>query len=275
MKNKLVVVMVLKGTGCEELDPFLPTVSFERFDVNDIDFEHVEADFVFSVDNPNPVEIELATFTYRLGFEGTELLSGNSGDGFTLEAVGGSELRLPVDLGWEDAWNTVQATRGEDEVDFALSGGFGFDTPLGVVELPYQEGGSFPAVRTPRFAFEKFRVARLDLLTQTATVELDLAIDNDHASSLVFQQFDYTVSLAGSEVADGLIPDLGAVEGASESIKTLSLDIDLLATGVTVVELLTSGGRANIGLDAVMDVDTPFGLLPLSIDETGEVSVER
>ena len=83
------------------------------------------------------------------------------------------------------------------------------------------------------------------------------------------------MSLAGSEVADGLIPDLGAVEGASESIKTLSLDIDLLATGVTVVELLTSGGRANIGLDAVMDVDTPFGLLPLSIDETGEVTVER
>lgn len=275
MTRERLVILLLLGAGCEQLEPFMPTVSFERFDVNAIDFERVEADFVFAVDNPNPVEIDLASFDYRLDFEGTELLSGDSGDGFTLEAIGGTELRLPVDLSWEDAWDTVQATRGEDEVDFSLAGGFGFDTPLGVIELPYQEGGTFPAVRTPRFGFQTLRVARVDLLTQTATVELDLAIDNDHGSNLLFQDFDYAISLGGSRVASGLVPDLGSVEGASESTKTLSLDIDLLATGVTVVDLITNGGRADLGLDATMDVDTPFGMLPLSIDETGEVQVER
>jgi hypothetical protein len=37
---------------------------------------------------------------------------------------------------------------------------------------------------------------------------------------------------------------------------------------------LTRRDPLNIGLAATMDVDTPFGVVPLSIDQTGNVTVQ-
>ena len=34
---------------------FISSVEFERLEVIDIDFEHVETDLIFNIDNPNPV----------------------------------------------------------------------------------------------------------------------------------------------------------------------------------------------------------------------------
>ncbi len=272
--NSRLLLLVGLCAGCAELDPYLPKVKFEELRVNDIDFEKADVDFVFNVENPNPLEISLSSFSYALGFEQIELLSGDNEDGFTLEASAGSELDLPVSVTWENAWNTVQATRGEDVVDFGLDGHFGFDTPIGEARIPYSEAGDFPAVRTPKFSFETVRVASFDPIGMTASVEVDLGVDNEHASSLFFEAFDYNLSLGGNQVASGLIGDLGEIEGATNGTLVLPVDIDLLGVGTTVYEARAGNGNVAIGLDAGMDVDTPFGLLPLSIDETGNVSVE-
>ena len=49
-------------TACEgwqdfELDPYLPTVTFDNLEILDVNWEGVEADFVFNVNNPNPVDV--------------------------------------------------------------------------------------------------------------------------------------------------------------------------------------------------------------------------
>lgn len=259
--------------GCAELQPFLPTVSFERMDVEDVDFEHIQADFVFQIDNPNPIQVGLSSFSWALALEEQDLLSGDNPDGFTLEASDGSELALPVDLGWRDAWDTVQATRGEDFVDFGLKGHFGFDTPIGEARIPYDEGGNFPALRTPKVRFDRVRVGRLDLLRQTASLELDLGVDNEHATTIFFDRFDYGVSLGGTEVAAGLVEQLGGVEGATEGVLTLPFEVNLLSLGTQVVSSIVNKQPIDVALDATVDVDTPFGVVPLYIDEQGVTTV--
>jgi len=272
--NRLLPWFLLTSAGCAELEPYLPKVHFEELRVNDIDFEKADVDFVFNVENPNPLEISLSSFSYALGFEQVELLSGDNEDGFTLEASAGSELDLPVVVTWQSAWETVQATRGEDVVDFGLDGHFGFDTPLGEARVPYDEDGSFPAVRTPTFSFDTLRVAEFDPFGMTASIEVDLGVDNELGSSMFFEAFDYNLSLGGEHVASGLVGDLGEVEGATMGTLVLPVDLDLLGVGTSVYNALAGNGNMNIGLDAGMDVDTPFGLLPLAIDETGNISVE-
>lgn len=260
--------------GCEELDAFVPTVRFQRVEVQEIDFEHVEADFVFSIDNPNPLSVGLSSFSYDFGLEGNSLLSGDDEDGFQLEAVGSSDLSLPLDLGWQDAWDTVQATRGEDLVGFGLDGHLGFNTPVGEARIPYDEGGEFPALRTPSFSFKKVRVEGVNLLSQEATLAIDLGVDNPHGSQLFFDAFDYQLDLGGDAVASGRIAQLGGVEGATEGTLTLPVIVDLLGVGAEVVTAITQRDRLQVGLDATMDVDTPFGIVPLSIDQSGNVTVE-
>lgn len=273
-KLLLPALLVLMNTGCAELEPYLPTVNFKTLDPQDISFEGADIDFVFNVRNPNPINIGLSSFSYDLDLADTPLFAGDNEDGFELEAVGDSELRLPVSLTWQGVYDTITATRGIDTVPFGLKGDFGFDTPIGEALLPYDEGGDFPAVRTPKFRFQKVRVRNVDLFTQTAKIDVDLGVTNEHASSLIFENFDYNVKLGGTSVATGKIAELGEVLGAEEGTLTLPINVNLLSVGTEVYQAITGNGTMNMKLNASSDVDTPFGLLPLSVDETGNVTVE-
>ena len=47
--------------GCTEASDFLPKVSFDRLEVREIDWTDIQTDFVFRVDNPNPVRVGVAS----------------------------------------------------------------------------------------------------------------------------------------------------------------------------------------------------------------------
>lgn len=262
--------------GCDQfdLDDYLPDVTFQRMEVKAIDFQHIGTDFVFVVDNPNPVDIGLSSFSWGLDLEDVNLLSGENPDGFQLEAVGESELRLPVDLVWADAWATVQATRGQDMVGFGLDGHFGFMTPLGEARLPYDEGGEFPALRTPTFRPAKLRVQGLNLLTQSATVALDMAVDNDHGSTLSFQGAAYTIKLGSVDVGAGNTEFLGDVAGATEGTLTIPFTVNLLSVGTTVANAIINKTPLPVQFDAAIDVGTPFGVVPLDVLSIGTAPIE-
>jgi len=277
--SRFLPFLLLFATGCEELDAFLPTIAFQTLDVNEIDFTEAKVDFVFGVDNPNPVDVGLSSFSYKLGLEGVELLQGDNADGFQLAASDASELRLPVDLNWQQTWETVQATRGEDNVAFGLKGRFGFDTPLGEARIPYDEGGQFPALRTPKFRFKNLRATGVNILQGTANLELDLGVDNDQGSSLFFDSFDYGVTLDGQPLATGLINTF-EVASASEGDLSLPIQLNLFTVGATIVNAVTSGGALDVGLGANMDVQTPFRdlqgnpvIVPLSVSEAAPVNI--
>ena len=258
-------------SGCTELEPFLPTIAFERIDVLGVDWDGVDADFVFRVDNPNPIDIKLARFDYGLSFAGVEWLAGDDPDGLELAASDGSELSLPVGVEFVALYEMVQAIRGVDDIPFTLAGSFGFDTPIGLVELPYDAGGDFPALRVPAFELGKVRVDQIDWTS--ATFEVDVNVDNDHGSNLWFRDFDYAIQLSGTQVASGLIADLGGVDGATTDTFSIPIEVSFLEAGVGLYDALTSD-RVDIGLDAATHVDTPFGVVPLHVDEAGQVSVQ-
>jgi len=262
--------VALLSSGCEALEPFTPKVTFDRLDINELDFQHADVDFVFAVDNPNPVQIGLATLTYDLALEEQPFLSGDDLDGITLAANGSSDLPLPVDVVFGELIDTLDATRGEDVVDFQLSGKMGFDTPAGKVDLPYSEGGGFPALRTPTFRFQGVRIPKVDFTS--ADIEVDLGVDNPQGSTLFFDRFDYNLRLGDTDVVDGLVSTF-AVEAGQEGTLTLPFSVSLLSVGEVVLAAI-AGEPLPLGIDANMDVDTPFGVVPLSIDETGNLQVQ-
>lgn len=250
--------------GCAELEPYLPVVAFDRLDVRTVTWEDVGTDFVFRVDNPNPVGVDLAEFSYALDLEAVEFLSGEQADGLALEPRGSSFVTLPVDLVFANVFDTIQATRGEDVVDFGLEGHFGFDTPLGRVRLPYDEAGGFPALRTPRFAPVALRVDGIDFLG--ADLALDVDVDNDHGSVLSFQQIDAAITLSGEPLVAGLLDDFD-VDGATTARTSVPIRVDFLTAGLTLVDAILYGGAVDVGFSAGMDVQTPFGVVPLAVDE--------
>ena len=251
---------------------YLPTVSFERLDLQRISWEDVDADFVFSVRNPNPLTIDLARFDYDLAFSGVHWVSGDNPDGLVLEASGSSEWALPMHIVFQELYDLVQATKGEDTIPFEIAGTFGFDTSIGAVDLPYRADGGFPALRTPDVGYQALRVT--DVGVTTADLALDLGVTNDHGSNLWFKDFDYDVDLSDFDIGSGQVANLGEALPDTTTTLTLPFTVDLLESGMAVLDILTGDDQADLDLTASTDVDTPFGVVPLSIDEHGNVTIE-
>jgi LEA14-like dessication related protein len=270
IRNFSLLLLTASLLGCAEI---MPTVDFDTLDVTDISFQDIDVDFVFWVNNPNPIDIALDSLSYNLGFEAINVISGADSDGFNIRALTGSEFRMPVNLNFSDAWNAVEATRGEDMIDFSLDGSFGFDTEYGPLDLPYQTGGEFPALRIPSITLGALRVADVDIFGGTATVDIDMNVDNDHESDLNLDAFAYDITLDGNGVADGILNSLGSVAGASSATMTLPVEINLLSLGTSAYSAIVNGGSVDLGLNALMDVDTPFGVVPLDLSTSKALNV--
>lgn len=265
------MMLLLSMLACNgELASVLPSVRFDRLRVNAVDFESVDVDFVFAVDNPNPVAFPLHRFDYALDLAGIELLSGGNADGLELEAQGSSDVALPVVMEFASIYEVAQAIRGQDTMPFALRGGFGWDTDLGPVDIAYDEGGDFPALRKPRVDLGQLRLGGMSGTTVAA--DLDIGVDNDHGSPLGLANLDFDVDVSGSRIGGGTLEDGGEVPGADARTLTLPLGLDLLASAEAIAAA-ASGERVRLGLGAALDVDTPFGVVPLFLDETGSVTV--
>ena len=275
--SSALALTLLALTGCEgwedfELDPYMPTVSFQRVEVRGVDWDGIDADFVFDVNNPNPVDVGMARFDYSLAFEEVEWLAGDDPDGLVLTAEGASELALPVSLEFASLWEMVQAVRGDDDIDFGLEGSFGFDTPLGPLDIPYDELGDFPAPRRPELELKQVRLQSLSL--QGAAFDIELDVDNDHGSTLWFENLDYQLSLAGVDVGGGFVGSWGQVEGADTRTLSIPVEVSFADAGTALYQVL-QGDKLKVDLVGTVDVDTPFGLVPLDFERSKKVGIQR
>ncbi len=274
MKHPILLLPILFSSlpGCEQADPFLPTVTFDRMEVQTLDWEGVAADFVFDIHNPNPVAVQAARFDYALAFEGVGFLDGDAPEGWLLDASGTSELALPAHFGFQTLYDMVQAVRGKDDIDFHLDGSFGFDTPLGPLDLSFAEAGDFPAPRRPTLELDRLV---LNSLTFTgADLTLDLLVDNDHGANLHFLDLQWDLDLEGLSVASASVSDLGQVNGASQKSFSVPISLDFLETGVAVYQALTKRS-IDAAFSASVQVDTPFGMLPLDWSQSRSLNLVR
>lgn len=259
----------LKQLG-DVLAPYTPKLSFQKLELKRIDFSSIDVDFKFNVQNPNPVSVKLAQFGYALGLEGVEFVKGRNTDGFKLESRGDTELAIPVGLKFADIFRLVQNIDGKDDIGFSIAGDFGFDTPVGLATIPFKEEGRFPVVRAPKVSLEGARAVGIDLLKNKASLAVDLGFANPKGGAAIsFTGFDYGLKLAGQRVAGGVMQAVTGVGGGGKQVVTLPVDLNLLQLGSSVVQLVQGKSPANLALEGVVQIGTPFGTIPLDIAEVG------
>ena len=72
----------------------------------------------------------------------------------------------------------------------------------------------------------------------------------------------------------GFIDELGSVDGATTETVSIPIEIDFLDAGVALYSVL-QGEKLEVDFQADMDVDTPFGVVPLQVDQLAEIGIER
>lgn len=248
------------------LAPYTPKLHFERVAVDKIDFTAISADFVFAVQNPNPIAVKLDQFGYSLGLEGVEFLKGRNTDGIQLKSKGDTELSIPVSLAFADIFKLVQNVDGKDDIAFSLAGDFGFNTPVGMATVPFREEGRFPVVRPPTVSLKGAKLGEMSVLKGKAVLNVELGFKNDKGGAPVsFKGFDYGVKVAGVAVSTGVLENVPDAPAGQEQVVTLPISLDLLKLGKTMITALQSKKPVDVGLDAKVTVGTPFGPIPLDV----------
>lgn len=275
------IIWFMIAVGCSKLgnvgdalEAYKPKVKFQRLDLREIDFQQVKTSLVFDVNNPNPINLGLASFDYTLSLEEQRITAGEKSKGFQVPAEGQAELKIPLALVFADIPELLDRTRGKDELGFRVQGDMGFNTPLGVVKLPYDADGTMPVIRPPKFSFNTIRVENLAPLKNTATLAVVLDVANRGGATIQLKDVDYALNLNQKRIANGAVAQLGAVSGQSQQTVTVPINFTLTELGSGLIELITNRGQVSAKWHADLTVDTPFGGVPLTVDETGKIKLQ-
>ena len=248
-----------------ELSDYLPKVSFKTMDVKDVTFRGATTIFIMEVDNPHPVGLDLPSVNWDLDLAGADFLDGTKDTPLRVEPTAVKPVRVPVDLRWKNVLGLLQNAKGQDAVPYVFGGDVKVDTPVGALKVPFRREGELPVLHMPRVQLTGLRVAKLDVLKNTATLELDMDLSSDHGQAIGVEDFAYGIELAGTKVANGKAA-ISSLEG--QTTATLPMNLKLLELGSTVVRAITEKSRLDVTLDADASFDTPLGSVPLAIRET-------
>lgn len=275
--------MLLMLTGCAilknlpdlgDLEDYKPVVSFKKLEIDAIDFDGAETRFLFKIDNPNPVQVALASFRWNLALADNPFLDGVDSDGFTLEADGRSEFEVPVNVTWSELLDLRSDLADSDFTPFTLSGDFGFNTPLGEVKIPYEQTGEFPVLKRPKTELAGLKLKNVSLLDQSAELRLKLDVTNQMGVDLDLQTLGYGITLDGEKVVKGTTDKLGVLNAKDTQRVNLPIELDLLDLGKSLVTAITKKQPVNVGLTGTVDVGTRWGTLPLALDKEKRLSFD-
>lgn len=261
MKRHLpLCVLLLLGagvqSGCAFLEGLLtdvlqkPTLTFQRVNLRDLTFVGLGVDLDWRIDNPNDFGIDLASVEYEFEVDGHLLARGKSAKGIQIAPSASSTLTLPFDVVYREMARSILALYQKTEVPFTVKGHFGFDTPVGVIRVPFRKAGTLPVPRLPRVQITGARLARLTL--GGATLEVDVQLSNENRFPLPLERLTYSLELEGKRVASGTASVPQASATGSRTVK-LPIRLDFLSSGLAVASAIRSG-KVDVALDGKVKI---------------------
>ena len=247
-------MLILLGlVACSWSEAWVPRAAPAGLVVRDVDFEHLAADVLLDVHNPLPFAVPLAGAEAAFAVDG-QVLTRTVIDATALAADTSTRLAVPVQLRWEELLGHSSGER----LGWTLDAAVHLDLPGGVRTLTVQPSGSLPALRPPEAWLLGVEPLRVDPLAGELAVLVRLG----------------TRGVAGVEVTGGTLSvalddavwaRAAALPGADGSLHlpvSLHAGPALRALGAS----LYARRVPALHLVGTLDVDTPFGAMPLSID---------
>lgn len=255
----------------DALKDLAPKVNFSKLRVDAISFQKVDTTFLFTVDNPYPVGLDLEGFTWDLAIDGEALADGKNNKGVAIKADATSKLRIPVSVGFPTLLKLAQGAKGQDGLPFKLRGDVAFATPLGLLKVPFERSGDFPVLHTPKFKLQSLKVGKIDVAKHLASLVLNLGVTTEQKSKIGLPALAYGLSLGGKAAISG---KASVPEFADGTTVQIPIDVDLLKVGTAIAQIITAKQPLDVAFGADASVSTPWGAVPLRVDEKAKLDLQ-
>jgi LEA14-like dessication related protein len=227
-----------------------PTVTLQRVDIERISFSGIAARFIFSVENPNPIGLDLARLGYQITIDGHQLAEGRGDQPLAVPARGTGELALPVEIKFVEFAESLAALFEKDIVPYGIRTLLGFSTPAGVIEVNLAKEGTFPVPRLPDIRFDRVLVG--DVSLGGATLSLGLKLGNRNGFSVPIGALRYAVAVEGVRVAESATSPMDLAANATRDVD-LSVHVNFLSAGISLARAIQSGS-AQVTLTGGLDL---------------------
>ncbi len=238
-----------------------PRLTFESVSAEALDLEGVTLALRYRVDNPNAVGVSLARLGYSLDVEGRRVVAGDLPAGVRIPARGSAPLVVPVRLRYADVPACVETLLSKSSVAYEVKGTAGLDTPVGVVDLPFQHAGTAPVPRPPGFDIES---ARLVAGAGGLGVDLRVRVTNRNAFPIPAGRLEYALDVGGATVASGATHLVAALPAGGSAVLLLPARLDAAGAGRAAAQAFGGGP-----LDVKLRGTAGYGSLALPLDLRG------
>lgn len=282
----LVLLFTLSGllfSGCsqkqikEGLKKQQPKVTLEQTRITGMSLDYVDLGFDLKIDNPNPVAITLAGFSYDLSLDGRPFLKGRNDERSSLKAMDSSQMTVPLRLDMQDLYDTYQGLKDQDETTYKLLLDLDLEVPvLGVIPYQVKVSKSITLPKAPKLSLQSINTKKLGL--SGADLELLVEVDNPNSFAFDVQELDYQLDVAGSSWASGKASKLGGVKSKQKGVLKLPISLDFRKLGSGIYQALISGKPLDYHFKGNVEAlsDHPLlGSFKLPYDNSGQVNPGR
>lgn len=277
----LLLLPLLIG-GCKALQDFANSIQKPRLSVDNVrvtgfDFQQMELTYDIKVENPNSVAVRMMGYDYNLDLNGNTFISGDQAEKIEIEASGESIFQVPMTLNFSDIYRTASGLSDQDETSYHFLSHLRFDLPvLGATEIPVQNRGSIPLLKSPKLDVRNLEIQNLSL--SGADVVLKLAFDNPNGFGLDINQLAYDLQVNGDRWAGGTaLQDVTIREnGITELDIPISLNISQI--GMSAYRILSGSEPLDYQLKGHFNVTALHELLGstnVNLNRSGKIPVSR
>ncbi|MFC1495827.1 LEA type 2 family protein [Candidatus Margulisiibacteriota bacterium] len=116
-------ILVIGLSGCQFSEP---KANYIDSKVTKVTLQGAEVEFYFEVENPNPLDIEISEFSYRVFINGRQLLDEHR-PGFAVGPNSNKKITLPVFVRYDRVFDSLlgiaaKIMSGQMEIDYKIEG---------------------------------------------------------------------------------------------------------------------------------------------------------
>ena len=125
-----------------------PEITYDRFEVKRIAPDKTEVEFIFILNNPNPLGLDNISADYELFLKGQSTAQSKDVK-LSVKPNSKSEIRLPAEINYIKAFKSAEilteaVIRGQKSIPFTLNAVFKIDVKLSTFKIPVTAKGDLP-----------------------------------------------------------------------------------------------------------------------------------
>ncbi|MEZ4242080.1 MAG: LEA type 2 family protein [Myxococcota bacterium] len=242
------LLIFLLATGCH---PRLPSATLDGVDLVAADLDHAEAELRIAVDNPLPVDLDLAAVRWEVAVRDHALAAGTVDVPQPLPADSVTVLRVPATVRFADL--SAAYDDGVLGAPYRITGEVDLDTAFGTWTLPLGHEGTVPLLDPPTLD-----LVDVDVSLEGTGVRLAVALKLGLPEMVQLSALSWTVATPDAVLARGA----AAVDTAGTL--RMSAWLDPMGTAAAAAWAVYEG-RGEVRIDLAGALTTPLGTVPVAV----------